>query len=760
MAVGNENVSKAPHDDVVRMVGISTGTLTLQVAENYNSSDSSDEEYRHRKVRYPNRVRTRPPGMGTSSNRHGDKVLAECNQRDRHTSSGSTKNREHSGRHDSGHRSSSHHKHRSHAPVGAENSLPPPLNSSKSPQLTGPLSVEHRGVSTVASVQATPIMNYPVARHSHIKKVSQSAQPVRHQPAGSHDRPNRPMNTSLTASSISAILKTSVNNTTNSTANNAFISVDDDEEDVDEESLLEGNFQDTKVVVGYIGSIEIPSDANKPHIKIQSIRNAVRRLRVEQKIHTLVLMDVSEEGVKLTNIMGTTVAHYPVDRISFSGISPDDKRFFGIVTLHNFGSDEASSDNGSQDEAPTSSGSCHVFMVDPELRAHNIHEQKAKAFKINCSQHADRPGCAEFPKSATSIILSITNLYKDRPNIDGDNDVALSLAFADPSQAVQRSTSNSSNSDSGLGFGREEVAVNERVVVVDMPPPLSRAPRHHAPDGGASRQVGGAEGGRFPHHHGLPDNPTIPTPLRSSQRNIHSDTNHRLDTSNTSNGDDSVFVRSTGYNKYNIRAMPVPGHNVNDPSNDLDPEVSANTLRASMHKYLLNRQGPEYSTSSDQESARSGPTKGPDIFRSSSQPDLNRPLTPPMPSHHNFYQDDDFCKVVDMDDDRLSPRAMLPPPFHQLRSPSAPPVLENSFEMEEDMETTANTSVMGRLIDRMEHDDALRISSPADTSLGMRRFSESETIGKKVRLLFVNSVLKTTTNLKSIFHAAESTSMV
>lgn len=43
VAVNAQNVSKIPHDDVVRLIGHSQGVLRLQIAENYYS-DSSEEE--------------------------------------------------------------------------------------------------------------------------------------------------------------------------------------------------------------------------------------------------------------------------------------------------------------------------------------------------------------------------------------------------------------------------------------------------------------------------------------------------------------------------------------------------------------------------------------------------------------------------------------------------------------------------------------------------------------------------------------------
>ncbi|XP_046548506.1 regulator of G-protein signaling loco-like [Haliotis rubra] len=62
VSVNAENVSRYSHDDVVRMVGLSTGTLELQVAENYNSSDSSDDDY-------PATYKVKIPKSYTSSSR-------------------------------------------------------------------------------------------------------------------------------------------------------------------------------------------------------------------------------------------------------------------------------------------------------------------------------------------------------------------------------------------------------------------------------------------------------------------------------------------------------------------------------------------------------------------------------------------------------------------------------------------------------------------------------------------------------------------
>ena len=702
VAVNNINISKAPHDDVVRMVGTSTGTLILQVAENYNSSDSSDDEYRHRtKARYPNRIRSR------HGSKHGEKILGECNQR--HSSQ--ERKETHWAKPDSK-GAISKSRARLHTPVGAENTFIRPSNH----QFAGPLTVERRSASHSRSLHVTPIMQRPQAKQAIVKRTSQSAHSSRQMSIvdsknhyGSVDQNLNGIPDSQRSyrnNSISSLLKTSV---TNNSANNAFIAPEEDDGD-DEESLLNQSFHDTRVVVGYIGSLEMPSDADKPHIRIQSIRNAVRRLRVEQKIHILVLMEVSADGVKLTNSMGTTVAHYPVDRLAFSGVTPDDKRFFGIVTLHSTNSDDTSSDAGSQDES-VSSGSCHVFMVDPEIKSHNIHAQKAKSFGITCTPTPDRHHCAEFPKSATPIILCISNLYKDRPGVSNDNELALSQAFTDPSRAPERSHSNSSNSDSGLGFGKEEGGNNERVLVVNMPPP----PDPPSQNGWASINNNSIQ-------HCSPDNHTIPTPCRNIQKSI------TLQDEATAQMNQSTVSEDWGRSKRKLNLRTMTDLESKSYSSDgLERQNSAENLRASTRKLIQQRQRCGSTISSDQESNTSNIS---DFQRSFSHPDLQRSTSAPFKqiSNQSFGSCPDNSKIdtAELEDEKLSPRAILPPPFAQLRSPSAPP----SFHRNDSFDDipAAETSGMCSLIDRFEQDQAFRISSPADVS---RRFSDGTPIHKK-----------------------------
>jgi hypothetical protein len=57
VSVNGHRVGKAPHDDVVRLIGRSNGLLRLRIAENYYS-DSSDEEETEAKIRSRPRYRS------------------------------------------------------------------------------------------------------------------------------------------------------------------------------------------------------------------------------------------------------------------------------------------------------------------------------------------------------------------------------------------------------------------------------------------------------------------------------------------------------------------------------------------------------------------------------------------------------------------------------------------------------------------------------------------------------------------------------
>uniref|UniRef100_A0A1B6DR03 Regulator of G-protein signaling loco n=1 Tax=Clastoptera arizonana TaxID=38151 RepID=A0A1B6DR03_9HEMI len=60
VAVEGQSVSKVPHDDVVRLIGCSSGVLKLQIAENYYSDSSDDDAVvtARQKPKYPHKLRS------------------------------------------------------------------------------------------------------------------------------------------------------------------------------------------------------------------------------------------------------------------------------------------------------------------------------------------------------------------------------------------------------------------------------------------------------------------------------------------------------------------------------------------------------------------------------------------------------------------------------------------------------------------------------------------------------------------------------
>lgn len=141
-----------------------------------------------------------------------------------------------------------------------------------------------------------------------------------------------------------------------------------------------------QAIVGYIGSIETPNSHRHPHQRLQALRNAVKRLRLEKRVHTLVLMEVKPSGVLLTNAMGKHLALYPSDRIVFSGICSDDERFFGLVTQSVSDQDDNSFQEG-EGCSVRSNSTCHIFMIDPDISSHSSHVQHAQAFQVSHINH-------------------------------------------------------------------------------------------------------------------------------------------------------------------------------------------------------------------------------------------------------------------------------------------------------------------------------------------------------------------------------------
>ncbi|XP_063313794.1 regulator of G-protein signaling 12 isoform X1 [Pelobates fuscus] len=252
---------------------------------------------------------------------------------------------------------------------------------------------------------------------------------------------------------------------------------------------LDASILNVGMIVGYLGSIELPStSSNLEYDSLQAIRGCMRRLRAEQKIHSLVLMKIMHDSIHLCTDKAGIIAVYPAEKLAFSAVCPDDRRFFGLVTMQ-------SSDDQSlaQDEGILRT-SCHVFMVDPELFHHKIHQGIARRFGFECTPDPDTNGCLEFPTSSLPVLQFISVLYRDMGElIEGMR----ARAFLDNDVDAHQNNSTSSNSDSGIGnFNQEEKP--SRVLVVD----LGAAPTKHVPHALWENQVGRVPNSPVPHWNG------------------------------------------------------------------------------------------------------------------------------------------------------------------------------------------------------------------------------------------------------------------
>ncbi|XP_069797930.1 regulator of G-protein signaling 12b [Narcine bancroftii] len=379
LSVNDINVSKASHEDVVKLIGQCTGVLRLVIADGNNHCDtgSSDEElnFSEDKVVW---VNNKPKSKLLGLNR-AEKVVADVQS------------------------------------GGIFKML---FDNSSSSRKSGKNCVQQQRQGT------EKISGFPIGRRS-VKK----------------------NNNSLSEEEVLKVL------------NEESVFVNGlENQDV---FVLDASILNVGMIVGYLGSIELPStSSNLENDSLQAIRGCMRRLRAEQKIHSLVLMKIMHDCVKLFNDKHSVLALYPAEKLAFSAVCPDDRRFFGLVTMQML--DDPSLAADSEGGLRTS---CHVFMVDPDLCQHKIHQGIARRFGIECTPDPDTNGCLEFPPSSQPVLQFVSVLYKD---IGESFESARARAFLDgDSSDGQQNNSISSNSDSGIGcYSQEEK--NSRVLVVDL----------------------------------------------------------------------------------------------------------------------------------------------------------------------------------------------------------------------------------------------------------------------------------------------------
>lgn len=239
LAVNGENVSKYPHDEVVRIIGTSVGTLTLQVAENVNSSDSSDDDVPQRqKFHHPNRTRPR-------------RVLKECNHKN--IEGWVTANQSHDP---------------AKIPYSSTSLKSKPAILTEISNIWDLDNQKHdKQESIVENVKRSAFHNFTHGSSLHAPE--QTVKVSNFQALKSHSMDDLNSVTNLRSGRMTAPISTAMSL--------------DSEESEDEWSPERFPNSNKHFVVGYIGSIEMPGDKNWQHAHLQSFHSAVRRLRSEKK---------------------------------------------------------------------------------------------------------------------------------------------------------------------------------------------------------------------------------------------------------------------------------------------------------------------------------------------------------------------------------------------------------------------------------------------------------------------------------------------
>ncbi|XP_029361635.1 regulator of G-protein signaling 12b isoform X2 [Echeneis naucrates] len=460
LSVNDINVSKASHEDVVKLIGRCSGVLKIVIAEGE----------RHRRPHHHQR------GAGSrhhSSNTMAASYLDSCSSDD-----------ELDGFYDN----SVNNNNNSRSGCGARGGWYKPKLASKQQGI-------NRAERVVAELQSGGIFNMIFENSSHSSSSSDKERPV--VSPSSKPRP------------LSDPEFPPYRNTSRSQSNPNLLSEEEMAQVLNDDSVfLESDFrhlhlhphegQDVDVgdggdlglepgegilnvgmIVGYLGSIELASTGTSlENDSLQAIRGSMRRLRAEQKIHSLVLMKVMHDSVRLCSDRGQVLATYPAEKLAFSACCPDDRRFFGLVTMQATDDhDDHHFSNGRDDEGGLRT-SCHVFIVDPDLCHHQVHLGVARRFGFECTPDPDTGGCLEFPPSSQPLLQFVSVLYRDMgDNIEG----VRARAFHDPDNDAQQNHSTSSNSDSGIGNFLPEEKSN-RVLLVDLGGPSNHnhisGPRH------------------------------------------------------------------------------------------------------------------------------------------------------------------------------------------------------------------------------------------------------------------------------------------
>lgn len=228
------------------------------------------------------------------------------------------------------------------------------------------------------------------------------------------------------------------------------------------------------LVVGYLSSTELilnTTESEEDCLKV--IRERIRQLGTEQDTHTLVMMKIMFDCIRLCDDTGAVLAAFPAENFVLGVVCAEDPRFFCLVTT-------AHIVNGRIPDDTPLRASCHVFFIDPELGNHKDHIGIAGRFGFACTPDPDALGCLEFPHSPSDVLHFVTVLYSDMG--EAVERLRLKLDLEAEQQAKEnggtgKQGSASSNADSGI----ENTSPPEERAHRDFPSAIRNHPGAHLP---------------------------------------------------------------------------------------------------------------------------------------------------------------------------------------------------------------------------------------------------------------------------------------
>ncbi|XP_030609557.1 regulator of G-protein signaling 12-like isoform X2 [Archocentrus centrarchus] len=227
------------------------------------------------------------------------------------------------------------------------------------------------------------------------------------------------------------------------------------------------------LVVGYLSSTELILNTSELEDCSKAILERIRQLGTEQDTHTLVMMKIMFDCIRLCDDTGAVLAAFPAENLVLGAVCTEDPRFFCLVTT-------AHIINGRVPDDSPLCASCHVFFIDPELGNHKDHTGIAGRFGFMCTPDPDAMGCLQFPQTPPDVLHFATVLYSDmgeaverlRVKLDAE-----AQEQAKENQSTGKRGSASSTGDSGIGNASPPEERADR----DFPSAIQNHPGAHLP---------------------------------------------------------------------------------------------------------------------------------------------------------------------------------------------------------------------------------------------------------------------------------------